>query len=172
MCWKYKIHTGFQRHCMKKKREREKNANSSQVLHRIHIETVKSPFVVALHCFNVAARESEITCVSYILPPNSAGPMWLFSPLPTKDPISTAAQIQVVPEPLCGTQHCHTLLHHVAGSPWCRSLSWLFRDLFVCMCMYAHIHRGQRLTLDVYLFHSLYYFFESVSHWTQNPSIP
>lgn len=25
---------------------------------------VKSPFTVALRCFNVAARESEITCVS------------------------------------------------------------------------------------------------------------
>jgi hypothetical protein len=79
-------------------KKEKKNANGSKLLYRIHIEIVKSPFIVALHCFNVAARESEITCLSS---PEQFCFNGLLSPLPTKDEISTAAQIQVVPTPSC-----------------------------------------------------------------------
>lgn len=36
---------------------------------------------------------------------NSSVPARLFSPLPTKDEVSTAAQIQVAPAPSCGAEH-------------------------------------------------------------------
>lgn len=131
MCWKYKIHTRFQRHCIKKRRMQiapkfciEYILKSlSHLLLWLFTVLVWLPENLKLHVSSAFFHWAELflcVCSVLCLPKTRFQQQFrskLFQNLYVEHSTATHPSVLWLGHP--GVEHSHTPLRPMAGSPWC-----------------------------------------------------